>query len=456
MPFNPDGSFSRILHGHDTWATDAAAGTKILSSRHDQNDNDLADGLSNCITKTGNTQPTANIPMAGFKITNLGTPTAPSDAATKGYVDNSPGWTAARYISGADLQGRLNFTSLSGVNGITWSNADMSWFGKAATANQTSNRLVVNSSIDGTSVQPGTDLVSIDETGNVNLSSGVLSNNLSYDGTNWRTPVAGSGSLLSLSGGGITLQANDTATTTAYQTATLRSHSAFVDSGSGSTVWQMLKSASGKTNVIYGCTGGAGGVRWIMQLGNATAESGSNAGSDFEIDRYNDAGASLGTALSINRASGAVTCSSTVSATGYQCKSGTAGPYSGNNFNIAFGSPNAYLFIDATNLGIISVSCDYRIKKDIAPLTSTWDKVKALRPISYTQADYGELFKANDTPQWGFIAHELQETLLPSAASGEKDAPDVIQGPNLLAIVAALTSALQEAMLRIEALEARP
>src|SRR5262252_1238235 len=226
MPLNPDGSFSRILHGHDTWATDAAAGTKILSSRHDQNDNDLADGLSNCITKTGNTQPTANIPMAGFKITNLGTPTAPSDAATKGYVDNSPGWTAARYISGADLQGRLNFTSLSGVNGITWSNADMSWFGKAATANQTSNRLVVNSSIDGTSVQPGTDLVSIDETGNVNLSSGVLSNNLSYDGTNWRTPVAGSGSLLSLSGGGITLQANDTATTTAYQTATLRSHSA--------------------------------------------------------------------------------------------------------------------------------------------------------------------------------------------------------------------------------------
>ena len=100
-------------------------------------------------------------------------------------------------------------------------------------------------------------------------------------------------------------------------------------------------------------------------------------------------------------------------------------------------------------------------QKDIALLDSTWDQVKALRPISYTQAEHTPesskkpLFIADDIVRWGFLAHELQETLLPTAASGTKDAKDEIQSPNMLAIVAALTKALQEAMARIEALEAR-
>jgi hypothetical protein len=51
------------------------------------------------------------------------------------------------------------------------------------------------------------------------------------------------------------------------------------------------------------------------------------------------------------------------------------------------------------------------------------------------------------------MAHELQESLFEGAASGKKDGPDV-QSPNLMAIVAGLTKALQEAMARIEALEA--
>ena len=70
----------RTARWFGTWKGDAAAGTKILSSRHDSNDNDLADGLGECITKSGKTQPTADIPMAGKRIINLGTPAASSDA----------------------------------------------------------------------------------------------------------------------------------------------------------------------------------------------------------------------------------------------------------------------------------------------------------------------------------------------------------------------------------------
>ena len=49
-----------------------------------------------------------------------------------------------------------------------------------------------------------------------------------------------------------------------------------------------------------------GTVRWGLYA-DATAETGSNAGSDFAIDRYADNGGLLGTALTINRATGFTT-----------------------------------------------------------------------------------------------------------------------------------------------------
>jgi len=141
-------------------------------------------------------------------------------------------------------------------------------------------------------------------------------------------------------------------------------------------------------------------------------------------------------------------------------KAGTAGAYDVNAHNFYWTGSAAQAWIDITNLGNITITCDYRIKKDVAPLRSTWEVVKRLRPITYTQREYTPpgatqpLFVNDDTWRWGFVAHELQDTLLPSAASGWKDSPTDIQSPNLLAIVAALTRALQEAMERIEALEA--
>jgi hypothetical protein len=102
----------------------------------------------------------------------------------------------------------------------------------------------------------------------------------------------------------------------------------------------------------------------------------------------------------------------------------------------------------------IATVSDHRTKKDIAPLDeSMWEKVQALRPVRYTQADYGP-FKADDQERWGLLAHELQETLIPTAADGVKDDPNIIQSPNSMTVIAVLIKALQEAMTRIEALEA--
>jgi hypothetical protein len=115
--------------------------------------------------------------------------------------------------------------------------------------------------------------------------------------------------------------------------------------------------------------------------------------------------------------------------------------------------------------------CDYRIKREVKALPRSWDAIKKLRPIQYKSIEDGD-----EREHWGFIAHELQEDLIETAATGHKDQEEdtveyaddngksvarvtgkhmVPQGPNIMAVVAALTSALQEAQLRIEALEAK-
>lgn len=79
MAFDGAGTFSRIY----SWVSDKNAGTKITASRIDAEDDAFATGLSNCICKDGQSTPTANIPMGGFKITGLGNASAGTDALNR-------------------------------------------------------------------------------------------------------------------------------------------------------------------------------------------------------------------------------------------------------------------------------------------------------------------------------------------------------------------------------------
>ena len=177
-------------------------------------------------------------------------------------------------------------------------------------------------------------------------------------------------------------------------------------------------------------------------------------------------GALHGTAATF---SGAGSFGSTIQTTGYQSRQGVSGAYQGNFFNKAYTGSATQLWVDTTNLGNITVSSDYRIKRDVIALPSMWEKAKALRPVSYRHQDYippnapireGEieprpLVVGDDVERWGFVAHELQEALIADAATGVKDQANCIQSPNVMTIVATLTRTLQEAMERIEALEAQ-
>jgi Chaperone of endosialidase len=238
------------------------------------------------------------------------------------------------------------------------------------------------------------------------------------------------------------------------------------------------KGASGQKAIITGQMNTS--ARWTVEFGNTDPETGSNAGSNFQISRYSDANAFIGGALVISRSSGLALFSNDIQNQlgshrppsgadgGFGMKAGDTNVANAAYFNLDYASSNVYMTVNKTYVGQLAFVSDYRIKKDVAPLPSMWSVVKALKPIKYTLRDYtpaseqanatssGKPFVAgDDIERWGFIAHELQETMVASAATGAKDQANMIQSPNPFTVIAALTKALQEAMTRIEALEAK-
>ena len=101
-----------------------------------------------------------------------------------------------------------------------------------------------------------------------------------------------------------------------------------------------------------------------------------------------------------------------------------------------------------------NTSSDYRLKENIVPLANAVTRVKQLAPKNFTWKNNSSIGVVD-----GFIAHELQ-AVVPEAVFGEKDGVDQdgkpkYQGVDTSVLVALLTAALQEALTRIEALEAK-
>jgi hypothetical protein len=95
----------------------------------------------------------------------------------------------------------------------------------------------------------------------------------------------------------------------------------------------------------------------------------------------------------------------------------------------------------ATSSVAYNTSSDYRLKKDIAPMTGALAKVTQLKPVTYK-------WKVDGEEGQGFIAHELQE-VVPDCVTGAKDAVDAdgnpsYQGIDTSFLVATLTAAIQE------------
>jgi hypothetical protein len=100
-----------------------------------------------------------------------------------------------------------------------------------------------------------------------------------------------------------------------------------------------------------------------------------------------------------------------------------------------------------------NTSSDARLKHAIETLTDALENVRALRPVTFR-------WNVDDSPDEGFLAHELQQ-VLPHAVTGESDAvnddgtirPQQVDHSKL---VVWLVGAVQALLARVEALEAAP
>jgi hypothetical protein len=98
MAFNGSGTFNRI---HD-WTDDRDAGTKVNASRMDAEMDGMATGISTCITKDGQTNPTANLKMNSRKHTGVAAGTARTDYGDVGSVQDG-GYNYALDSGAADV-----------------------------------------------------------------------------------------------------------------------------------------------------------------------------------------------------------------------------------------------------------------------------------------------------------------------------------------------------------------
>lgn len=138
MAFNGSGVFSRIY----SWVTEQGLGNDIDATKFDAEMDGMATGLSNCMTRDGQSPPTASIPMNNQRLTGLGDATASTDGMNRRTAD-------ARYIvqsadgldgpygiavsvsaSDIDCQAGTYFYKTA-VGGLTWTFTDPPSTGKA-------------------------------------------------------------------------------------------------------------------------------------------------------------------------------------------------------------------------------------------------------------------------------------------------------------------------------------
>lgn len=117
MPFNGSGVFNRNY----SWTIDAANTIPITATRVDADTNDIASGLSNCITRDGQSPATANISMGGFRLVGGAPGVVATDFVTMGQSDG-------RYLAltGGALTGVVTTTSTFIAAGLITANGGIS------------------------------------------------------------------------------------------------------------------------------------------------------------------------------------------------------------------------------------------------------------------------------------------------------------------------------------------
>ena len=83
MPFDSNGVFTRVMN----WTSDQQNGIAIECGRHDQEDDNFAQGFNDTFCRDGRAAATGDFNMGTHKVQNLGNGTMSTDAVNKGQMD---------------------------------------------------------------------------------------------------------------------------------------------------------------------------------------------------------------------------------------------------------------------------------------------------------------------------------------------------------------------------------
>jgi len=280
MSFNGSGTFQINTAGQPV-----VTGTTITSTAFNALTADLATGLSTCITKDGQTTPTANIPMGSNKITGLAAGTAATDAANLSQAQS----TAAKLLT---VSGTDTITASGSPTVAAYTTGASYYFSPANT-----NTGAVTINIDSLGAK------SITKNGTTALGAGDLTAGrvsvMVYDGTQFQlVSAAGTGNITltgntistSNSNGDLILDPNGTGVVLINTTST--------SSYGQSTAMEVKADASGKLYpiILESVSSGRGSIMWNQ------ATSGDNVFWSFSTEAtptergtitYNRAGGSV-------------------------------------------------------------------------------------------------------------------------------------------------------------------
>lgn len=288
------GTYTKGNNGTGGWTGDASLGIGIEAGRHDTQDNDFATGINNCIAKDGQNAATADLPMGGFKHTNVANATARNNYAAVGQVQDGD------FIWLGTAGGTTTALTANAAPAITAYKAGQKFRLITASGSTGSTATAHTLAING--VTPAKNIVNNEDSTNPTLGtwvSGALME-LVYDGTNfritndpggqltWTPTLTGSGSMTISSvvvnegryrkrGKNITVWLDVTFTTGGTASSVVYVTKPVNSSGSGSVQNVQTYFCSDATNLVayvitepsglagsLGCAASPGGSNWTL------------------------------------------------------------------------------------------------------------------------------------------------------------------------------------------------
>lgn len=152
MPYDGSGNFTII----NNFEEDRINGVSIDSLKMDNNFNDIANGLTDAMLRSGSSNMTGALNMASHKILNVSDGTASTDAVNKGQMDTALGDKQNTLVSGTNIK-TINSTSLLGSGNVKVQATITGAASTITSSNLTASRALVANSSGKVAVSSTTD-----------------------------------------------------------------------------------------------------------------------------------------------------------------------------------------------------------------------------------------------------------------------------------------------------------